>query len=366
MRTLVLGLDSANPDLLFGDERLENIRRLMAAGIFGGLETITPTTDVSAWMSMAVSQDPSSLEACVRLDRADRSYGRSRSVDCDPVRSGTIWDQFAHEGKRSVIVGVPLGDHAQAHDGVAVACIRTDGSRPCSRSEPETDREVSESLISMYQLNAAEVRSHDEEHVQREVWNVTRGHFGTVRDLLKSTSWEYFQFVDTGLNRIRRAFRHDPDSAHGFNDTHNSWSGVIRDYYKLLDDEIGTLLDQLPQDTTVVVLSVPGAQHLDGSFCINEWLTREVGINLSECDPSPTGAFILASPAIAPGGQIDGIHLLDIAPTLLELNGHAVPATMQGASIVAAIRAMTCASECDCLASDVDLIRERLSGLGYI
>jgi predicted AlkP superfamily phosphohydrolase/phosphomutase len=37
MRILVIGLDCAAPELLFGDERLENIRRLMDAGCYGPL-----------------------------------------------------------------------------------------------------------------------------------------------------------------------------------------------------------------------------------------------------------------------------------------------------------------------------------------
>jgi predicted AlkP superfamily phosphohydrolase/phosphomutase len=36
MKTLVIGLDCAAPDLLFGDEKLTNLRRLMEWGATGG------------------------------------------------------------------------------------------------------------------------------------------------------------------------------------------------------------------------------------------------------------------------------------------------------------------------------------------
>ena len=58
MKILVIGLDSAAPEILFGDERLTNFRRLMAGGCYGRLQTIIPPITVPAWMCMATSQDP--------------------------------------------------------------------------------------------------------------------------------------------------------------------------------------------------------------------------------------------------------------------------------------------------------------------
>ena len=54
----VLGLDCAAPEILFGDPRLKNVRRLMETGTWGRLESIIPPITVPAWMCMATSQDP--------------------------------------------------------------------------------------------------------------------------------------------------------------------------------------------------------------------------------------------------------------------------------------------------------------------
>ena len=73
MKTLVIGLDGAVPDILFGDERLENLRRLMDAGGYGRLESIVPPITVPAWMCMATSQDPGSLGVYGFRNRVDHS-----------------------------------------------------------------------------------------------------------------------------------------------------------------------------------------------------------------------------------------------------------------------------------------------------
>jgi arylsulfatase A-like enzyme len=42
---------------------------------------------------------------------------------------------------------------------------------------------------------------------------------------------------------------------------------------------------------------------------------------------------LLASPNLPVRGEVEGMRLLDIAPTLLDLAGHAVPESMQGSSL---------------------------------
>jgi predicted AlkP superfamily phosphohydrolase/phosphomutase len=79
-----------------------------------------------------------------------------------------------------------------------------------------------------------------------------------------------------------------------------------------------------------------------------------------DCNHAQFGAFILASPNLPLQGEIQGAHLLDLAPTLLELAGADVPSSMQGRSLVgAAVRG-------ELTLDQEQIIRERLSGLGYL
>jgi predicted AlkP superfamily phosphohydrolase/phosphomutase len=51
------------------------------------------------------------------------------------------------------------------------------------------------------------------------------------------------------------------------------------------------------------------------------------------CNHSQFGAFILAAPNSPLCGEISGAHILDLAPTLLELGGYDVPNCMQGKAL---------------------------------
>jgi len=96
------------------------------------------------------------------------------------------------------------------------------------------------------------------------------------------------------------------------------------------------------------------------SICSNEAETGPDG-----CNHSQFGSFILAAPDNPLRGEVGGAGLLDIAPTLLELGGYDVPASMQGKSLLAG-RTLDAPAGEGFSADEEAIIRERLTGLGYI
>jgi predicted AlkP superfamily phosphohydrolase/phosphomutase len=107
MKILVIGLDCAAPEILIGDERLANIRRLMDSGCFGRLESVIPPITVPAWMCMATGQDPGSLGVYGFRNRLDHSYSHLGFVDSRSITELSVWDQVARQGGKSVVIGVP-------------------------------------------------------------------------------------------------------------------------------------------------------------------------------------------------------------------------------------------------------------------
>ena len=92
MKILVLGLDCAAPELLFGYDDLPNIRRLMESGAYGRLESVIPPITVPAWMCMTTSQDPGTLGVYGFRNRADHSY------DGLKIATATIDHRAGHLG----------------------------------------------------------------------------------------------------------------------------------------------------------------------------------------------------------------------------------------------------------------------------
>lgn len=485
MKILVIGLDGAAPELLFGDEGLSNFRWLMNSGCYGRLESIIPPITVPAWMCMATSQDPGSLGVYGFRNRTDHSYNGLGIVNSKSIQDLTIWDQVAREGHRAKIIGVPPAFPPRKVNGVCVGCFLTPDTNTDSYTHPPAVKDRIKDWVGEYPVDVKGFRTHNKDWLRNEIYTMSRKHFAVVRELMREGDWDYLQFVEIGLDRLQHGFWKFHDPQHVLHQADNPYHDVIRDYYRYLDAEVGTLLELLDEDTAVVVMSDHGAQRLDGGFCVNEWLVREGLLVLNEypreitpfsqlsvnwdktkvwseggyyarvffnvqgrepngvlapasyetfrdeikarleattdeagrslntrvykpneiyrtvrnvapdlvvhfgdlywrsiggvgyhqthvqendtgpddCNHAQHGSFILAAPGQSAVGEMLDTHILDIAPTLLEIGGYDVPNTMQGRSILAGMH--TCGAQV-VNPDDEAILRERLSGLGYI
>ena len=241
MKICVIGLNNAIPKIIFQDERLANLRRLMDAGLYGTVMSESSATNVSAWKRVTTSHDASA--------------GQTQSVA----------DVFAANGKKPVVEG--FADWDAAYAGLA------------------------------------------------------------------AQDWDYFEFVDSGLEFGLAGAR--PESEH-------STGSVAPDYHLWLDEQIGRVMETLDDQTILLVVSVSGP--------------KAKGSQTSE-----PGMFLLAAPNCPLAGEHVGASLLDLAPTLLDLSGYEIPASMQGRSLVAGMEKRAPAEE-----DHEKIIYDRLAGLGYV
>ena len=282
MRILVVGLDCAAPALLFGDERLVNFRRLAEAGCYGRLESSIPPITVPAWMCMATSQDPGSLGVYGFRNRADHSYGELKLSTSKAIQELAIWDQVARSGGKSVLIGVPPNYPPRQVNGISVGCFLTPDDRNDSYTYPPEVKAEIRRLVGEYPVDVKGFRTDNKEWLKDEIYAMSRKHFAVVRHFLQNAPWDYFQFVEIGVDRVHHGFWKYWDKTHRQYAPGNPYENVIPEYYRYLDDELGSILELLSDDTIVLVASDHGAQRLDGGFCINEWLVREGLLVLDE------------------------------------------------------------------------------------
>ena len=117
---------------------------------------------------------------------------------------------------------------------------------------------------------------------------MTRKRFALARYLLAEKEWDYFMMVEIGVDRIQHAFWAYMDKTHRNYCPGNPFENAILDYYQFVDAQIGELLKLADKDTTVLIVSDHGAQKMEGSICVNEWLVREGYLALQEAPTTPT------------------------------------------------------------------------------
>jgi predicted AlkP superfamily phosphohydrolase/phosphomutase len=481
MKICILGLDGANPQLLFGDERLANIRRLMELGTYGELRGVVPPGAVPGWVCLAASQDPGSLGVYGLRNRIDHSYSLPALAAPPGVQGFALWHQVAAAGRKYIVFAVPPNFPASPLDGISLGCVLTPDRETTEFTLLASLKQEMQTLVGDYNahINTAGL---SKDALRDQIFQMSRKQWEVARWLLREKQWDYFQLVDIGLDRVQRTFWEFFDPQHASYKTGNPYEQVIPDYYLWLDEQIGSVLELLHEETVLLLASTNGIQRVDGGFAINQLLiqdgllvlkqapgpdvtefhhlevnwpktkawgsdgpcaflyfnvagrepqgaipagdyesfrdqirarleslcdtsgrplhaqvfkpgelyrqTRNVApdliVQLGEgrwssvdsvgypgllvqnmaegCTPGGPGAFVLTAPNSPLNGMYEGAHLLDMAPTLLDLAGHEIPASMQGRSLVAGMEKKGGGAGSD----NDQIILDRLAGLGYI
>jgi hypothetical protein len=113
------------------------------------------------------------------------------------------------------------------------------------------------------------------------------------------------------------------------------------DNYIQLDGQIGNILSSLDERSDLLILAVQGNTN------------------------DHKGFFILASTVNPLSGELKGVRPIDLIPTLLELGEYEIPAEIPGKSLITGL-SIASSSDNDLTEEEEVLLRERLSGLGYI
>ena len=275
MKICILGLDCCAPEVIFGDERLVNIRRLMDAGLYGRLQSVVPPITVPAWMCMSTSQDPGSLGIYGFRNRTDYSYEKLGFANSNSIKSYAMWDHLAREGKKSIIVGVPPNFPPRRINGISIGCFLTPTTTKDEFTYPTNIKTKINELVGEYPVDVKNFRTDRKDWLRDEIFAMSRKQWTVVKWLLAEQEWDYFHFVDIGLDRVHHGFWNYFDKQHVQYEPGNPYENVIPDYYLWLDEQIGSVLELLDNETILLVVSDHGAQRLDGGIAVNQWLIDE-------------------------------------------------------------------------------------------
>ena len=274
-KALLIGLDCAAPKLLFKRfiDRLPNFRKLMQGGVYGGLESCDPPITIPAWTVMASSRSPGRLGLYGFRHRKDNSYNDIWIASSLRIKEKRIWDHVAEAGGKSCLIGIPPSYPPYSLDGWLVGCFITpDTSR--SYTHPDGLKDEIRELIGDYPIDV-EFRIDDKRGLKKDLFEMTEKHFQVIEHLLSTRDWTFCMFVEIGLDRIHHAFWKYFDEDHPLHEPGSEFENVVGDYYALLDERVGRLMELVGEDTIIMVASDHGGKAMKGAFCVNSWLEEQ-------------------------------------------------------------------------------------------
>jgi predicted AlkP superfamily phosphohydrolase/phosphomutase len=285
-KVMVIGLDCAAPELVFDAYRdeLPTLRSLYQGGMWGQLESCIPAITVPAWSSMMSSKDPGTLGIYGFRNRRDYTYDNMFIATGEYVKEPRVWDILGDAGKRVALVGVPQTFPNRPVNGASVACFLT----PSVESQFTWPAELREKVLALapsYAVDVPNFRTPDKDWLLQQIWDMTEMRFRVLNHMMEAEPWDYFMWVEMGVDRIHHGMWSYMDPGHRRYEAGNKYENAIKDYYKLIDGQLAQMLARIDDDTMVLVVSDHGGKKMDGGICVNEWLWRNGYLHLKDAPP---------------------------------------------------------------------------------
>ncbi|MFC1654690.1 alkaline phosphatase family protein, partial [Myxococcota bacterium] len=214
-RLLVIGLDSAEPSLVFDrlEKRLPTLTRLRRQGSWGRLRTTIPPSTIPAWVSMFTGRDPGQLGVYGFRVRRDHGYGELGIFHSRMVEAPRVWDHLSSAGLTSYVLGVPGTFPPRPMKGRLVSSFLAPDTKSEFTYPPGLKQQV-ESIAGGYMLDVEGFRTGDKTWLLEQIRTMTEKRFMVARAWAAEPDWDLMIMVEMGTDRMHHGFWRFCDSAH--------------------------------------------------------------------------------------------------------------------------------------------------------
>jgi predicted AlkP superfamily phosphohydrolase/phosphomutase len=288
-RVLVIGIDGATFDLLrpwMEDGSLPNLAAVARNGASGELQSTLPPNSAPAWTSFMTGMNPGK-HGVYGFTRVEPREGYAIKVNSGMVRRPqTVWQLLTQQGRRSIVLNVPMTYPPDPIDGVVVAGIDTPGLESQFTYPPELRHKIFR-LLPDYILDirswgvtaVGERRAHLLDDILRMIDVRKR----LALHLMATQPWDLCTVVFTATDRAQHFFWRFLDRTHPLYDPAEApkYHDAILRVYRQIDQALGEMLARCGDETNVIVMSDHGFGPQHRLFRINQWMVEKGFLQLT-------------------------------------------------------------------------------------
>ena len=334
-RVLLVGWDGADWSLaspLLEAGLLPSLSSLIERGVVADLSTPEPLVCSMLWTSLVTGRR--AYEHGILGDVEPGENGTAHLARSTTRRTKALWNLFSHSGLRSLVIGWPASHPAEPIEGVYVSdrFQRNLGSPPPAgtvhpqgleaalyglRLRPD---EITEAHIAPFVPGLRDLTDGPEGNDERLASIAkTLAETATVHAvatwLVANEPWDFCAVRHETIATLSSAFlQFTAPGANHREDERLAYKDVVDGAYRFHDMMLGRLLELAGGDTIVVLVSNHGMA-----------LTAMPGVV-----PRARGLLVAAGPGIREDERIYGASLLDVAPSILALEGIPLGEDLEG------------------------------------
>jgi predicted AlkP superfamily phosphohydrolase/phosphomutase len=261
MKTAIIGLDGATFDIikpLVRAGRLPVLARLMREGASAPLRSTILPNSFPGWASCTTGTSEGMHGVFSPFIKNAGHYG-VRAMSGRDIMTRPVWDIITEIGGRSVVVNVPTTYPPEPMNGLMVTGMLTPGLA----SDFTHPASLKAELLAAVPGYIIEPERLPDKHARAELFRRSIDQREqALRYLLGRGEWDFLMVVFSVLDRAQHDFWADMDPEHPRHDprTPPEFRGFIHQIYERLDAAVGRLIEQLPAQSRVLIVS-------DHGFC---------------------------------------------------------------------------------------------------
>lgn len=261
MKTVIIGLDGATFDIitpLASAGRLPVLSRLIGEGSSAPLRSTILPNSFPGWASCTTGTSEGMHGVFSPFIKNTSSYG-VRAMSGRDIETRHVWDFMTEQGGRSIVLNVPTTYPPEPLNGLMVTGMLTPGLA----SDFTYPAALKGELLGAIPDYVIEPERIPDKHARAgEFRRSIEGHERASDFLMRQGEWDFSMMVFSVLDRAQHDYWADMDPFHPRHDpnTPTEFRNFIHEIYERLDAAIGRLMEKLPADSRVFVVS-------DHGFC---------------------------------------------------------------------------------------------------
>jgi predicted AlkP superfamily phosphohydrolase/phosphomutase len=276
-----MGLDAATLTLLnpwTAQGKLPNLQKLFERGPHGTLQSTIPPLTLPAWTSSYTGVSPAKHGIFAFVKPMPRRVYTLRDV-----KVKTLWKILDAHGKKTGLLHMPTTYPVEPLNGFMIAGLLTPQNARDYTYPPELREEI-ETVFPNYKLNvdASLIRAGFLDEFYHECLQHTKLQCQETLYLMQTKEWDLFYVVLHTIDTAQHFFWKFMDPQHAFYPGPNQYRDCILSCYQEIDASLGQILPRLEEDTHLLILSDHGAERLDKSFYLTNWLIKEGYVSLKQ------------------------------------------------------------------------------------
>ncbi len=280
-RVLVIGLDGATFDLIkpWSEQGyLPTLTKLLNEGAHGSLESTIPPMTGPAWTSFATGVNPGKHRLYDWIAREDGAY-RFLPMTAADCRAPTLYSLLGEMNRRVCVLNVPMTYPPMPVNGVQVSGLPAPSTK-VPITYPDNLLDEINAAVGEYLLYPDPGQAYSDSGVDsflQRLYVTTDVRVQTLDYLRSREDWDFTMVVFNGTDTVSHAMWKFMDETHPLYDPRKAdkYGNAIRDYYQYVDTKMARMVDQLDEDTTLVVMSDHGFGPFHKFIHVNNWLMQQ-------------------------------------------------------------------------------------------